>query len=161
VQAHRPTGSKRTLIEPLNNNCPFGHQGETIVKTQITLVAACLLVIVTASSSAAPPAGPPRVTQVVVLDVGASMQKFNDLNNRMDAISTKYQSTGKARFWMTTYAGAEVGRVIVTVEYPSLISLAQSQAKMDASPEYQQWLKDAQTSGIKELSMSIVTELTR
>ena len=161
MQAHRPTGSKRTLIEPLTTTARSGIKGNQIVKAQITLVAACLLAIVTASSSAAPPAGPPRVTQVVVLDVGASMQKFNDLNSRMDAIATKYQSTGKARFWMTTYAGAEVGRVIVTVEYPSLISLAQSQAKMDASPEYQQWQKDAQASGIKELSVSIVTELTR
>lgn len=130
------------------------------MKTQISFVAACLLAIVTASSSAAPP-GPPRVTQVVVLDVGASMQKFNDLNSRMDTIAAKNQSTGKARFWMTTFAGAEVGRVIVTVEYPSLISFAQSQAKMDASPEYQQWQKDAQASGIKELSSSLVTELTR
>jgi hypothetical protein len=130
------------------------------VKTQIILVAACLVATVTAVSSAAPPAGPPRVTQVVVLDVGANMQKFNDLNSRMDTIAAKY-STGKARFWITTLAGAEVGRVIVTIEYPSLISFAQSQAKLDASPEFQQWQKDAQASGIKALSESLVTELPR
>ena len=131
------------------------------MKTKIILVASCLVAIVTAVSSAAPPAGPPRVTEVIVLDVGTNMQKFNDLTSRVDAIATKYQSTGKSRYWITTFAGAEVGRVIVTVEYPSLISFAQSQAKMDASPEFQQWQKDAQTSGIKELSSSLVTELPR
>jgi hypothetical protein len=131
------------------------------VKTQIILVASCLVAALTAVSSAAPPAGPPRVTQVIVLDVGTNMQKFNDLNSRMDTIAAKSQSTGKARFWITTLAGAEVGRVIITIEYPSLISFAQSQAKMDASPEFQQWQKDAQASGIKELSTSLVTELPR
>ncbi len=131
------------------------------MKTKIILVASCLVATVTAVSSAAPPAGPPRVTQVVILDVGANMQKFNDLSGRMDTIVAKYQSTGKARFWITTLAGAEVGRVIVTIEYPSLVSYAQSQAKMDASPEYQQWQKDAQASGIKELSASLLTELPR
>jgi len=101
------------------------------------------------------------VTQVIVLDVDTNMQKFNDLSNRVDAIAVKYQSTGKARYWITTIGGAEVGRVIVTIEYPSLISFAQSQAKMDASLEFQQWQKDAQASGIKELSTSLVTELPR
>jgi len=131
------------------------------VKSQIILVAACLVATVSAVSSAAPPAGPPRVTQVIVLDVGTNMQKFNDLSSRVDTIATKNQSTGKTRYWITTFAGAEVGRVIVTIEYPSLISFAQSQAKMDASPEFQQWQKDAQASGIKELSSSLVTELPR
>ena len=131
------------------------------MKTQIILVASCLVATVTAVSSAAPPAGPPRVTQVIVLDVGTNMQKFNDLSSRVDTIATKNQSTGKTRYWITTLAGAEVGRVIVTIEYPSLISFAQSQAKMDASPEFQQWQKDAQASGIKELSASLVTELPR
>lgn len=131
------------------------------MKSQIILVAACLVATVSAVSSAAPPAGPPRVTQVIVLDVGTNMQKFNDLSSRVDTIATKNQSTGKTRYWITTFAGAEVGRVIVTIEYPSLISFAQSQAKMDASPEFQQWQKDAQASGIKELSSSLVTELPR
>jgi hypothetical protein len=131
------------------------------VKTQIILVASCLVATVTAISSAAPSAEPPRVTQVIVLDVGANMQKFNDLSSRVNSIATKNQSTGKTRYWITTLAGSEVGRVIVTIEYPSLISFAQSQAKMDASPEFQQWQKDAQASGIKELSSSLVTELPR
>ncbi len=131
------------------------------MKTQIFLMASFLVATVTAVSSAAPPAGPPHVTQVIVLDVGTNMQKFNDLTSRVDAIATKYQGTGKSRYWIATFAGAEVGRVIVTIEYPSLISFAQSEAKMNASPEFQQWQKDAQASGIKELSSSLVTELPR
>jgi len=129
------------------------------MRTQIILVASCILATVAAVSSAAPPAGPPRVTEVIVLDVGANMQKFSDLSSRVNAIATKYQNTGKTRYWATTWAGSEVGRVIVTIEYPSLVSMAESIAKMEASPEFQQWQKDAQASGIKQLSESVVTEV--
>ena len=99
------------------------------------------------------------MTEVIVLDVGSSMQKFFDLSNRANAIATKYQSTGKVRYYMATYAGPESGHVIVTIEYPSLASMAESAAKMNASPEFQKWITEAQASGIKQLSQSLVTEL--
>ena len=130
------------------------------MRTPIILVASCIVATVAAASSAAPPAGTPRVTEVIVLDVGTNMQKFSDLSSRVNAIATKYQNTGKTRYWVTTWAGSEVGRVIVTIEYPSLVSMAESMAKMEASPEFQQWQKDAQTSGIKQVSTSVVTELS-
>ena len=129
------------------------------MRIQVTLVLSCMVATVAAVSSAAPPTGPPRVTDVIVLDVGANMQKFNDLSTRVNAIATKYQSTGKTRYWATMWAGSEVGRVVVTIEYPSLVSMAESIAKMEASSEFQQWRKDAQASGIKQLSESVVTEL--
>ena len=55
--------------------------------------------------------------------------------------------------------GDGAGRVIVTIEHPSLEALAQSQAKLNASPEFQQWQTDARASGIKQVSSSLVTEL--
>jgi hypothetical protein len=57
------------------------------------------------------------------------------------------------------WAGSEVGRVVVTIEYPSLVSMAESIEKMEASSEFQQWQKDARAWGIKQLSESVVTEL--
>jgi hypothetical protein len=87
------------------------------------------------------------------------MAKFSDLVNRSNAITSKLGSTGKLRTWATTWAGDGTGRVVVTIEYPSLVSLADSGAKVDASPEFQKWLADARASGIKVLSESLVTEL--
>jgi hypothetical protein len=68
---------------------------------------------------------------------------------------TSAQSTP---LWAGT-TGEGAGRVIVTVEHPSLAALAQSSAKLQASPEFQKWQTDAVASGIKQLSNSLVTEL--
>jgi peptidyl-tRNA hydrolase len=102
---------------------------------------------------------PAHVTEVIVLDVGANMQKFIDLANRANAITKSLQVGGTVRYYVSTWAGEGTGRVIVTVEHPSLVSLAQSQAKLNASPEFKKWQADAQASGIKQLSSSLVTEL--
>jgi hypothetical protein len=82
-----------------------------------------------------------------------------ELSKRAAAISKKYGSTGKARMWAAAYAGRESGAVIVTVEHPSLVALAQSASKVELSPEWQQLVADAQTSSIKVMSASIVVEL--
>ena len=87
------------------------------------------------------------------------MAKFVELSHRMDAITTKYQSTAKVRFWDTTYAGNNADHLVVVVEYPSLLSMAQSQEKVMASPEYGKWIADVQASGIKLVSQSLLTEV--
>jgi hypothetical protein len=114
----------------------------------------------TAVSSAAPPAAAPHVTEIIVLDVGAHMQKLLELSKRMEAIQTKYQSTGKARIWEGSWAGSEAGRVIVTVEYPSLRSLAESQDRTRGVPELEALFAEVDASGIKVLSDSLVTEVS-
>jgi uncharacterized protein (DUF1330 family) len=110
--------------------------------------------------AATPPAdaGPP-VTHVIVLDVGKDMPKFLELNKRMGEIAQKYGDAGKARFWINAIAGPESGTVIVTVEYPSMVAFAQSTAKVQASPEYQKFMADAQATSIKQISNSIVVEM--
>jgi hypothetical protein len=131
------------------------------MKAQNVLLVLIIVGAMTATSSAAPPASPPRVTEVIVLDVGANMSKFVDLSSRVDAIAAKYQSTGQARYWISAWAGSETGHVIVTIEYPSLVSMAQSVAKINASPEFAKWMTEAQASGIKQLSESVAIELPR
>lgn len=101
----------------------------------------------------------PRVTQVIVLDVGPHMRKFSDRSARAKSIAEKYESAGKARYWTATMAGPDTGRVIVTIEFPSLSALAESVTRMSASPEYAQLVADAEASGIKRLSVSVVSEL--
>ena len=129
------------------------------MKTQIKLMASCLVATLTAVSSAAPPAGPPRVTEVIVVDVGANMQKFADLSHRMDAMTAKYQSTGKVQWWEYSWAGTGAGHLVVVVEYPSLLSMAQSNERLMGSPEYAKWIADVESSGIKLVSQSLLTEV--
>jgi hypothetical protein len=117
-----------------------------------------LLASATAISAADAPAAP-HVTEVIVVDVGGGMQKFQELAKRVDAISKQLHVGGTVRYHLATWAGEGAGRVIVTVEYPSLTALADSSAKMNASPEFRKWQADAQASGIKVLSESLVTEL--
>ena len=103
----------------------------------------------------------PHVTQVIVLDVGPHMKRFVELTNRASAMADKYESTGKVRYWTSTWAGPNTGHAIVTIEFPSLASMASSIARMGESPEYAQWLADVESSGIKRLSASVLTELRR
>ena len=124
------------------------------------LMMATFLVLVAATVPAAsPPSEGPAVTEVIVFDVGPNMAKFLELTKRANSITQKYGSTGKARFWAAAYAGRDSGAVIVTIEYPSLVALAQSAAKVENSPEWQQLVADAQASSIKPISDSIVVEV--
>jgi len=128
----------------------------TLFISAVCLIASSL--VVSAADAPAPRAA--HVTEVIVLDVGAAnMQKFMDLANRASAITKQLQVAGTVRYYVGTWAGEGSGHVIVTVEYPSLLSLAQAEAKTSASPEFRQWQTDAANSGIKQLSSSLVTEL--
>ena len=121
-------------------------------------VASCLLAATMAISAADAPA-PPHVTEVIVVDVGGNMQKFEELAKRVDGITKQLHAGGTVRYFVATWAGEGSGRVIVTIEHPSLAALEQSGQKMSASPEFRKWQADAQASGIKVVSESLVTEL--
>ena len=136
-----------------------GIKGRQHVKTRTSFAAAAIIAAAAALPSAAQTPATPHVVEVIVLDVGSNMQKLAELSKRVDALTKQLRVTGTARYYMSTWAGAGAGQVIVTVEYPSLASLAQSVAKMNASPEFQKWEADVQASGIKVLSESLVTEL--
>jgi hypothetical protein len=125
----------------------------------IVMLAMSLLFVAATAPAASPPAEGPAVTEVLIFDVGPSLPKFLELSKRADAIGKKYGGTGKARVWMAAYAGPEAGHVIVTVEHPSLVSLAQSTAKINPSPEWQKLVADAQASSIKLMSQSIFVEV--
>ena len=102
---------------------------------------------------------PSHITNVIVFDVGPDLAKFRELSKRADAISAKYGSTGKARVWIAAFAGPDSNKVIVAVEYPSLVSMAQSVGKVNSSPEWRQLLADAQATNIKPISNSIMVEI--
>ncbi|HTT03400.1 MAG TPA: hypothetical protein VMG11_15075 [Steroidobacteraceae bacterium] len=129
------------------------------MKAKTILAASVMIAAATAISAADQAPAAPHVTEVITVDVGANMQKFRDMSRRIDGILKGLQFAGKVRYYETTWAGTSAGHVIVTVEYPSLVILAQSVAKLNASPDFQKWEGDMQASGIKVLSESLITEL--
>lgn len=125
-----------------------------------TLMMVTMLALLAAAAPAAsPPNAGPAVSEVLVFDVGGNLEKFMALSKRADSIAQKSGSSGKARTWISAYAGPNSGSVVVVVEYPSMVALAESTTKMRATPEWRQLVADAQSSSIKVVSDSIVVEL--
>jgi len=125
-----------------------------------TIALALTLFLIAATAPPAAVAQEPHVTNVLVFDVGPDLARFMELSKRVKGINDKYGSTGKARIWVAAFAGPDSGRVIVAVEYPSMASMAQSQEKLNSSPEWRQLVTEVQqTTAIKQLSNSVVIEL--
>jgi hypothetical protein len=98
-------------------------------------------------------------THVIVFDIGPNMAKFVELTKRASDIARKYGDTGKARYWFSALAGPQSGTVIVTVEYSNRVAFAQSTSKVEASPEWQAFVAEAQQTSIKPISNSVVVEM--
>ncbi len=45
------------------------------------------------------------------------------------------------RVWQARFAGPEAGSVVVSIEFPSMAALVESDNKTNASSEYKEWLK--------------------
>ncbi len=43
--------------------------------------------------------------------------------------------------YQASYAGAETGTVVATIEFPSMVALAEGEAKLRADKDYQAWIK--------------------
>lgn len=48
---------------------------------------------------------------------------------------------GLTRVWQAKFAGPDAGAMVVSIEFPSMASFAEADAKEHASAEYQNWLK--------------------
>ncbi|NIO41928.1 MAG: hypothetical protein GTO41_18200, partial [Burkholderiales bacterium] len=81
-----------------------------------------------------------------VLDVGAAHLK-------------RLQIRGNMRVWSAKYAGNDAGKVIVTIEWPSLTALAEDDKKMAADPALSAWVRSL--SEIRKIvSDSLYSEAT-
>jgi hypothetical protein len=103
---------------------------------------------------------PLKVINVLTYDVAGEMPKFLELYKRAMVVMEKYGSTGESRLWMATYAGANAGRVAVGIEYPSMVSMAQSGEKVFASPEWQQLATEFEATDMRLLSNSVSVDIT-
>lgn len=78
-----------------------------------------------------------RVVVVETSDAVAYMQQLEQGR----AILRSLGSPATVRAWWARFAGPNVGRVVVTVEYPSFAAFAADEPKISGSAEYQAWLK--------------------
>ena len=88
------------------------------------------------------------------------MPKFMEIYKRAMVIMEKYGSTGESRLWMATYAGANAGRVAVAIEYPNMVSMAQSGGKVFSSPEWQKLSDDFEATDMSILSNGLSVDIT-
>ncbi len=102
----------------------------------------------------------PRVINVQFIDVGGDLPKFQEFFTRFDAIAKKYDSTGTARVWLSTLAGANTNRVVLVTEYPSMVSMAQSNAKVLPSAESQQLAAEFAAAGMRVTWNGVEMEVT-
>ena len=102
----------------------------------------------------------PKVINVLSVDTGGDTDAFLVFAKRARELQSKHGGTGNQRVWLSTLAGPNTGSVIVAVEYASLVAMAQSQAKVGATPEWQKFVADFQKSGMRVLSSSLSTEIT-
>ena len=102
----------------------------------------------------------PKVINVLTADTGGDTAKFLEFVKRARAITEQYGGTGQQRAWMATLAGPNTGTAVVTIEYPSMVSMAESGAKIGPSPEWQKFIADFQAAGMRILSNSVSVEIT-
>ncbi len=102
----------------------------------------------------------PHVNQVLFVDIGGDLPKFREFFTRFVAVAKKYDSTGTTRAWLTTLAGPNTNNVVVVTEHPSLVSMAQSNAKVVPSPEWQQLTAEFAAAGMRVTSNSVTMEIT-
>ena len=97
---------------------------------------------------------------MLFIDTGGDLPKFLEFFTRFNAIAEKYDSTGTARVWMATLAGPLTGNVVVVTEFPNMVSMAESQAKVVQSPEFQQFGTDFAAAGMRVTSNQVTVEVT-
>ena len=113
------------------------------------------------SSDAAHHEGGPKVMQVFVIDVAAKDRPA--LLERLKNLQTILQGEGQPGFraWMLTYAGANTGRFVVTVERPGYADFGTNTVALMGSAAVQKWAEDINNSGIaKVVSQSLGHEVT-
>ena len=102
----------------------------------------------------------PTASQVIVVDVNGNLMGFFALREKIEALSKKLGVGGKSRVMQGIFAGAETGSVAVVVEYPDVVTLAQSFSALSASPELQAIGQEAQSLGIQIVSRSVYIDIT-
>lgn len=101
--------------------------------------ALALVAVMVASSFLAPVARATvlRVVTVQPENVSAYVKELE----RGQAIIKKAGGSAILRIWRARYAGADAGTVVVSLEYPDLVTFANDDRKFETDADYQAWFK--------------------
>lgn len=100
-------------------------------KFLLLLLVVALLVSVSPSAQAADPV----VLRVIVVQTDDMTGYLKEIENAK-AINKRLSGSSTVRVWKARFAGDEAGSVVVSIEYPSLMAMAQDEQKSQADPEY-------------------------
>ena len=108
--------------------------------TSNSAMAVVILLLVCAASSAAF-AQKATVLRVVVVKTDSPAAYAQELEKGRQLMkSLGIQAT--IRVFQARFAGPEAGSVVASIEYPSMAALAEGDANLAASTDYQAWIKN-------------------
>ncbi len=125
-------------------------------KSTRNLVMAVVICLLVGAASNAAFAQKGTILRVVVIKTdnpAAYVQEIEKGKQIMKSLGV--QAT--TRVWQARFAGPEAGTIIASIEYPSMEAFADAYKKTNASPDYQNWVKDLDKIR-KIVSDSIYTE---
>lgn len=105
------------------------------------------------------PAAGAVVMRVVVVETADAAAYAGEIN-KGQAMLKRLKSDAILRVWRARFAGPDTGKIIVSVEYADLATLAKDEARAMADPEYKAWL-DGLSRIRKVVSDSTYDELGR
>ena len=133
------------------------------MRTTSLVAALCLsfaLALPATMASAADHEGGRAASIVLVIDTNGQVMKFMEFVKRGNAIAKELGVAGQQRSWWTNFGGPQSNHMASVVEYPSLVALAEATTKINASPKWQQLVRDVRDAGMKLISRSVMEEVT-
>jgi hypothetical protein len=101
----------------------------------------------------------PAAAITFILDPGGNPAQVAEFAKRANAIATKLGAQGKQRVFGVAFGGTTSDHVVIVVEFPNMLALAESSSKMSASPEYRKLTSEVTAAGIRLISRSIMVEM--
>jgi hypothetical protein len=123
------------------------------MRNRIAMLSVIFLLCAASSAAFAQKATILRVVVVKTDNPTAYAQEIEKGRQIMKSLGVPVQT----RVWQARFAGPDAGMVVATIEYPNMAALADAYAKTNASPDYQNWIKDLEKIR-KIVSDSLYTE---
>ena len=102
----------------------------------------------------------PTVINVLSINDNGDLPGLLDIVKRVRAINQRLGNKGTSRVWQATLAGEGTNAIFIAIEHPSLVSMAQDNAKLQADAEWQKIVDEFEKKGMSVLSNSVSVEIT-
>lgn len=102
----------------------------------------------------------PTVINVLTINDNGDLPGLLDIVKRVRAVNQRLGNKGISRVWQATLAGEGTNAIFVAIEHPSLVSMAQDNAKLQADAEWQKIVAEFEKKGLGVLSNSVSVEIT-